>query len=47
MNESKKDNELYLDYLLEEMGKDIKDFTEEDRKILYDKIMEDMAKSVG
>ena len=47
MNESKKDNELYIEALLEEMGKDIKDFTEEDRKILYDKIMEDMAKSVG
>ena len=31
MNESKKENEFYLDALLEEMGKDIEDFTEEDR----------------
>ena len=33
MNESKKENDWYLDNILEEMDKDIEDFTEEDRKI--------------
>ena len=43
MNESKKDSDTYLDYLLKQMDKDIEHLTAEEKLAFYDELEKDIA----